>query len=276
MTSTHETAPPSTTPLAAPLARTVRGSGPGLLLAHGAGGGIEANYGPTLDGLAARHTVVGVDYPGAGDSPRSLTPLDVDTLADKLVAAADAEGVERFAVSGYSLGGPVAIRVATRHPERVDALVLSATFAYADTRTDLVASVWRQLLAADDPRLLGEFVQLMALGEGALNALTPDEVRAAAELITATVPPGTGDQVELVRRIDVREDLAAITVPALVIVTAADPLVSPTLQRALAAGLPGSETAELPTGHLPFAERPQEWLALITGFLARHREGGGA
>ncbi|MFI5725390.1 alpha/beta fold hydrolase [Streptomyces cyaneofuscatus] len=276
MTSTHETAPPSTTPLAAPLARTVRGSGPGLLLAHGAGGGIEANYGPILDGLAARHTVVGVDYPGAGDSPRSLTPLDVDTLADELVAAADAEGVERFAVSGYSLGGPVAIRVAARHPERVDALVLSATFAYADTRTDLVASVWRQLLAADDPRLLGEFVQLMALGEGALNTLTPDEVRAAAELITATVPPGTGDQVELVRRIDVREDLAAIAVPALVIVTAADPLVSPTLQRALAAGLPGSETAELPTGHLPFAERPQEWLALITGFLARHREGGGA
>ncbi|MFD8464268.1 alpha/beta fold hydrolase [Streptomyces cyaneofuscatus] len=273
MTSTHETAPPSTTPLAAPLARTVRGSGPGLLLAHGAGGGIEANYGPILDGLAARHTVVGVDYPGAGDSPRSLTPLDVDTLADELVAAADAEGVERFAVSGYSLGGPVAIRVAARHPERVDALVLSATFAYADTRTDLVASVWRQLLAADDPRLLGEFVQLMALGEGALNTLTPDEVRAAAELITATVPPGTGDQVELVRRIDVREDLAAITAPALVIVTTADPLVSPTLQRALAAGLPGSETAELPTGHLPFAERPQEWLALITGFLARHREG---
>jgi len=276
MTSTHETAPPSTTPLAAPLARTVRGSGPGLLLAHGAGGGIEANYGPILDGLAARHTVVGVDYPGAGDSPRSLTPLDVDTLADELVAAADAEGVERFAVSGYSLGGPVAIRVAARHPERVDALVLSATFAYADTRTDLVASVWRQLLAADDPRLLGEFVQLMALGEGALNALTPDEVRAAAELITATVPQGTGDQVELVRRIDVREDLAAIIVPALVIVTAADPLVSPTLQRALAAGLPGSETAELPTGHLPFTERPQEWLALITGFLARHREGGRA
>ncbi|NDZ66528.1 alpha/beta fold hydrolase [Streptomyces cyaneofuscatus] len=276
MTSTHETAPPSTTPLTAPLARTVRGSGPGLLLAHGAGGGIEANYGPILDGLAARHTVVGVDYPGAGASPRSLAPLDVDTLADELVAAADAEGVERFAVSGYSLGGPVAIRVAARHPERVDALVLSATFAYADTRTDLVASVWRQLLAVDDPRLLGEFVQLMALGEGALNTLTPDEIRAGAELITATVPPGTGDQVDLVRRIDVREDLAGITVPALVIVTADDPLVSPTLQRALAAGLPGSETAELPTGHLPFAERPQEWLALITGFLARHRKAGRA
>ncbi|MFB7915551.1 hypothetical protein [Streptomyces sp. NPDC056061] len=34
-----------TTPPPASFARTVRGQGPGLLLAHGAGGGIEANYG---------------------------------------------------------------------------------------------------------------------------------------------------------------------------------------------------------------------------------------
>lgn len=52
-----------------PYARHTRGSGPGLLLAHGAGGGIEANYGPIMEGLAARHTVVGVDYPGTGDTP---------------------------------------------------------------------------------------------------------------------------------------------------------------------------------------------------------------
>jgi pimeloyl-ACP methyl ester carboxylesterase len=57
------------------LARTVRGSGPGLALAHGAGGSIERNYGPILDHLAAGHTVVGVDYPGTGDTPRSDTPL---------------------------------------------------------------------------------------------------------------------------------------------------------------------------------------------------------
>ncbi|GAA2280245.1 hypothetical protein GCM10010430_77780 [Kitasatospora cystarginea] len=40
--------------------RTVMGSGPGLVLAHGAGSSIAGTYGPILEGLAAGHTVVGV------------------------------------------------------------------------------------------------------------------------------------------------------------------------------------------------------------------------
>ncbi|MGW1763818.1 alpha/beta fold hydrolase [Streptomyces sp. NPDC002073] len=265
------TAPTSTAaPALAAFARTARGSGPGLLLVHGAGGGIEANYGPIMEGLAAAHTVVGVDFPGAGATPKSEAPLDVDELVDQLVAAADAEGLGTFAVSGYSLGGPVAIRLAARHPDRVSSLVLSATFAHADTRTDTAASIWQQLFESGQHTLLAEYVNLMALGEGVLNSLTPAQVQDAVEQIAPVIPTGTGDHVDLVRRIDVRADLAGIAVPALVVVTTADPLISPSLQRELAAALPTAEVAELPTGHLPFAERPQEWLRLISDFLARN------
>lgn len=55
-------------------ARTRLGSGPGLLLAHGAGSSLAGTYGPVLKALAARHTIVGIDYPGSGDTPRSTTP----------------------------------------------------------------------------------------------------------------------------------------------------------------------------------------------------------
>lgn len=75
--------------IAPAFARTRLGSGPGLLLAHGAGSSLAGTYGPVLEALAARHTVVGVDYPGSGDTPRSTTPLSVDDLADQLIAAAD-------------------------------------------------------------------------------------------------------------------------------------------------------------------------------------------
>ncbi|MGW2177063.1 alpha/beta fold hydrolase [Streptomyces sp. NPDC001732] len=258
----------TTTPPAA-FARTVRGSGPGLLLAHGAGGSIEDNYGPILEGLAARHTVVGVDYPGSGATPAAPDRLEVDDLVDRLVAAADAEGLDTFAVSGYSLGGPVAIRLASRYPERVSSLVLSATFAHADTRTELAASIWQQLFEAGQHTVLAAYLNLMALGETALNALTPAQVRAAVEQLATALPVGTPEQVDLVRRIDVRGDLARITAPALVVVTTADPLVSPTLQRELAAAIPTAEIAEVPTGHLPFAEQPQQWLKVISDFLTR-------
>ncbi|MEU3888544.1 alpha/beta fold hydrolase [Streptomyces sp. NPDC029041] len=258
-----------TTPTRTAFARTVRGTGPGLLLAHGAGGGIEANYGPILDGLAAQHTTVGVDYPGTGTTPKAQNPLDIDELAERLVEAADAEGLDTFAVSGYSLGGPVAIRLAARHPERVSSLILSASFAHADTRTNLAASVWHQLFASGQHTLLAEYLNLMGLSEAALNSLTPDQVHAIAEQLAPTLPSGTGDQLDLVRRVDVRGDLAGIAVPTLVVVTTADPLISPALQRQLAAAIPTAETAELPTGHLPFVERPQEWLELMTAFLAR-------
>jgi pimeloyl-ACP methyl ester carboxylesterase len=250
-------------------AHHVHGSGPGLLLAHGAGGGIQANYGPIMAGLAARHTVVGVDYPGSGQTPTAPAPLELDALADQLVAAADAEGLDTFAVCGYSLGGPVAIRAAVRHPARVTSLVLSATFARVDTRTELAASIWQELYASGQHLLLGRYLAQLALSAPVLNSLTPAQVRAAAEQTASALPTGTGAQVDLVRRTDVRADLAAIAVPTLVVVTTADALIPAALQRELATAVPGAKTAELATGHLPFLEQPHQWLEIITGFLAQ-------
>ncbi|MET9801438.1 alpha/beta fold hydrolase [Streptomyces sp. NPDC006368] len=250
------------------LSRTTRGtSGPGLLLAHGAGGGVAPNYGPILDRLADGRRVVGADYPGTGGTPRATHPLELDELADALVAAADAEGLDRFAVAGYSLGGPVALRTATRHPGRVTALVLTAPFARVDHRTRLAAEVWRELFASGQRELMGRFLLPLALGPTALDALSPEELRAAVRSTGETAPPGTADHVDLVLRADVRADLAAVAVPTLVISTTRDRLVPPALHRAVAAGVPGARLAELPTGHLPFAEAPEEWGDLITGFL---------
>ncbi|GAA1975676.1 alpha/beta fold hydrolase [Catenulispora subtropica] len=250
------------------LARTVHGSGPGLVLAHGAGGSTALNYGPILEALAAGHTVVGVDWPGAGDSPRPAAPLDPDQLADQLVAAADAEGLGTFALAGFSLGGPIAIRAAARHPERISALILTATFAYRDARLDLAAKLWADLYEAGDRQRLAEFLSLVAFSTEALQAAGPEALRAGIDALAGVIPPGTPEHVDLVRRIDVRGDLARIAVPTLVVSTTADPLVSPALQRELAEGIPGARLAPIDTGHLPFAERPEEWSALITSFLA--------
>ncbi|ARF56149.1 alpha/beta fold hydrolase [Streptomyces gilvosporeus] len=257
----------------ATFARTVLGSGPGLALAHGAGSSTAGTYGPILENLAAHRTVVGIDYPGSGDTPRSTTPLQLDDLADQLVAAAVAEGLDTFALHGYSLGGPVAIRAAARHPERVTALVLTATFPHRDHRLALALPVWRKLAESGDRELLAQFMTMMALGADALESMPDEQLQQIVGFTAAGVEGGTPEHAELGLRADVRDDLARIKAPTLVISTTQDWFTSTRLHRRLADGIPGAELVEIPTGHLPMVERPEEWQKLITDFLAQHHQG---
>lgn len=251
-----------------------------VLLAHGAGGGIEANYGPLMEALTsgsadARRRVVGVDLPGTGETPRATEPLELDALADGLVAAADAAGVERFAVSGYSLGTAIAVRAATRHPDRVTALVLTAPFAHADHALRHTALLWRELSDSGQSELLGRLLVPLAFGAATLDAMTPEVVEQAVRFTGLSAPAGTPEHTDLVARADVREDLARVTVPTLVISTTEDRLVAPAHHRAVAAGIPGARLVELPTGHAPFAENPGLWGKLIVEFLGEVEAGTG-
>lgn len=251
-------------------ARTVLGSGPGLVLAHGAGSSVNNTYGPILEGLATHHTVIGVDYPGSGDTPRATAPLDLDEMADQLIAAADAEGLQTVALHGYSLGGPIAIRAAARHPERVSALVLSAALARVNNRLALILRTWGKLAAAGDRRLLTEFLLPHALSPQAMEAMSAEQIEQVITYAAGNVSDGTSEHADLVLRLDVRDDLAGIRVPTLVIDTTADMLVPTVLHRELAEKIPGAELAEIPTGHLPMVESPEQWQSLITDFLAKH------
>ncbi|WP_017599406.1 alpha/beta fold hydrolase, partial [Nocardiopsis lucentensis] len=207
-------------------AHTVKGSGPGLVLAHGGGGGIEANFGPLLDDLTRTHTVVAPDLPGTGGTPRSATPLDLDTMADTLVETAAAAGVERFTVLGYSMGTAIGVRAATRHPERVTGLVLTAGFARPDHRMRLAVQVWRELLKGHR-RTLARFLTLVAMGEPALAALSTEELEKAVSELAGFVPEGAPEHVDLVERADTTADLSRISVPTLVVAAALDRLPPP-------------------------------------------------
>jgi pimeloyl-ACP methyl ester carboxylesterase len=72
------------------------------------------------DGVAARAgaRLIAVDRPGYGESDPDLTGDD-NALAADVIALADALGLDRFAVLGWSSGGPGALALAARHPDRV-------------------------------------------------------------------------------------------------------------------------------------------------------------
>jgi len=252
---------------AAELSYDVHGTGPALVLAHGAGGSAEANWGGVIAPLAETCTVVSVDFPGAGATPPAAGPLMLDRLADQLVDAATEAAGPSFALVGFSLSCAVAVRAAVRHPQRIRALVLIGGFAHADAHLRLVADLWEDLL--DLPaRTVGRFLTLVALSPAARGLLTEQARDEQAELAGAALAPGTRAHLDLLRRVDVRADLPRVGVRTLVVGLGADDVVLPSNQRALRDAIPGAEYAELDSGHLAMAERPDELVATLRGFLA--------
>ena len=121
---------------AGPMEYTERGSGPAVLICHGAPGGYDQAMllGDALvkDGFR----VIAPSRPGFLRTPLS-TGLLFEDQADALAALLDKLGVERVAVLGFSTGAQVAARFALRHPDRTDALVLISPVTTAYQRDPL-------------------------------------------------------------------------------------------------------------------------------------------
>ncbi|MFD7506723.1 alpha/beta fold hydrolase [Streptomyces sp. NPDC059850] len=247
----------------------VRGRGPALLLAHGAGGSIEGNFGLVLDDLARDYTLVGPHYPGAGGSAVAVEPLELDDLADLLVAAAVAAGQDSFAVLGESLGSAVAVRIATRHPDRVRALVLTAGFPTTDPVLALAAQLIKSLAAAGQWDDIARLALLSCMSPADLADLEPADLDAPVAQTLSTMPQGMLDHFDLVSRVDVRADLGKVSVPTLVVVPTGDRLVLPESSYRLAAGIPGAQLIELPgAAHILNEADRATWLQHVRAFLA--------
>lgn len=102
-----------------------KGSGPVMILIHGAGGTVRDYTFNLMDKLAKSYTVIAFDRPGHGytDTLHGNGESPVEQ-ANLLHAAAEKLGVTKATVIGYSLGGIVALAWALEHPDMVDGLVL--------------------------------------------------------------------------------------------------------------------------------------------------------
>ena len=79
-------------------------------------------------GLANNRTLIRYDKRGTGLSDWEAQDYSTEARQHDLEAVVDAAGLERFALMGYSEGGPTAIVYAARHPERVSHVILYGSY----------------------------------------------------------------------------------------------------------------------------------------------------
>ncbi len=161
----------------------------------------------------------------------------------------------------------MAIRAATRHPDRVSGLVLTGAFAYPDSFMQLSMEVTAGVMAAGNPLLTAELLTLFSLSHAALSAQPLEALRAASTAAAQAMSAGTPEQFDLFARVDVRDDLARVAAATLVVGGPADLVVPFALQRSLAEAIPDARVAEIDSGHLVAVEQPEQWLQHITAFL---------
>lgn len=150
----------------------------------------ETFWASNIPGLSKRYRVLTVDLPGHGQS--DLAPeYSMDAFADAVSEVMTEAGVKRATLVGHSMGGPVLLAFARRHPEQVTALV-AVDAAFSDAQSAARAQVkGRSFLGPDALKARESIVRGMfstatmpATREHILRVMlaTPDEVANGAIL----------------------------------------------------------------------------------------------
>ncbi|WP_225804079.1 alpha/beta fold hydrolase [Streptomyces sp. NK15101] len=243
-----------------------QGSGPALLLVHGHPFD-HTMWQPQIDRFSPTHRVIAPDLRGYGITPPGAETevIGLGDFAEDLVDLLDDLGIDDCVVAGLSMGGQIAMELVRRHPERVRGLVLADTFPAAETEEG------RKARNAMADRLLREGMRGYA-DEVLDRMVAPYNTHAAPHvhrMMCATDPVAAAAALRgRAERPDYRETLAAVAVPALVVVGRDDTYTPVADAEEMHALLPHSTLTVIErAAHLPNLERPEEFDAALDAFL---------
>lgn len=223
--------------------------------------------------FSAHRRVVAPDLPGFGSTPAlgdGAAPT-MGRFADLVAGLIDQLGIAPAVVCGLSMGGYVTFALLRRRPDLVAGVVLADTRAGADSAEVAERRTTQAAQVAD--RGTAELVDTMvgSLLSDETRARRPEVVERARALMAASSPAGVVAALEAMRaRPDASVELAAIHVPALVVVGEHDAPSPPAEARAMADALPDAHVEVVAgAGHLSSLEAPASFNDAVAAFLSR-------
>ena len=229
-----------------------------------------------IDELGSFSRLVRYDERGFGLSDWDVDDLSFESRVADLEAVVDAAGVERFALLGMAQGGQVAIMYTLRHPERVSRLILSSAYAAMITDEDEAAleRAYVELIRVGWARPESEFRRVFT--SLMIPGATDEQMRWLDDLQRVATSTENAIRSRQSRYgIDLRDHLADLDLPTLV-VHGKDERMNPFQSgRELATRIPGARFVALDTSnHILLADEPAwpVFLAEVRPFLEPDRE----
>ena len=237
---------------------------PALILLHGLGANADLNWFTCFGALGRHFRVVAFDQRGHGRGIRVGVRFRMSDAADDTVAVADALGIDRFIVVGYSMGGPVAQLTWHRHRDRVAGLVLCATSRDfgGSPRERMAFAVLPGLSAA--LRVAPYRVRRNVMG-GVISGRLGDGplARWAATELGRNDPAAMMAAAAALGRFSSRAWIGEVDVPTAVVVTLRDSLVPPHRQRKLADAIRGATVHPVDADHGACAAAPSRFVPAL-------------
>jgi len=254
------------------------GSGAPVLLLHG-----EPTwaflYRKMIPPLSRVARVVAPDYFGFGrsDKPTRLEDYSYDFHYGSIERLADELDLRDATIVVQDWGGPVGLRLAVEHPERVARLVILNTGIGAGRAPSPEWLRFREFMRRVGSDLVpGQLVRLSCLTDPgdevieAYNAPFPTPESKAGVLAFPELVPTEIDHPSAAKMLEVRAGLERWERPALVLFSDSDPIFSTVAAEHMAARIPGAGPAQTIAGasHFLQEEKGEEIADRILRFLA--------
>jgi len=255
------------------------GAGFPVFVLHGGPGLDHQHFRPWLDPLADEFRLLYLDERGQGRSERvEPASLSLDVFAKDVDLAAEALGLDAFALLGHSFGAIIATRHAIELGTAAGYVISGGGDSSAALEQDVaesleamgeagkpIAESWEQERTVETEE---EFRELMRVQwpfhfAGPVPESFQDETIYTPEVIRYFASAGYGD-------FDYVPDLPRVTRPTLVLVGEVDRTTTLRAARVLHEGIAGSGLTVIPAvGHMSFIEAPDAYLNAVRPFLRR-------
>jgi pimeloyl-ACP methyl ester carboxylesterase len=233
-----------------------------IVLIHAAGSNAHTWH-RQYDHLGKVHSPIAPDLPGHGRSSGVESLASVSEYSDFVVSFLDRLRIDSAVVAGRSMGGAIAMDLAARYPSRVQALVLIATAAKFSLPQEMIDSWWAVTM--------GRTGQPFTNGGYAPKTIkeNPEIIREGwGEQIKTDPRVRWGDMVAC-SKVDLRDQVARIRQPTLIIAGAQDEITPPACAETIAAAIKGSRVEVVAdAGHYVTSEQSALVNLAVDKFLA--------